>query len=90
MIIGSEINRLSSYKMASTENMISQLKKLSITEPAVAEGSHPDVNVVDLMRNYISQELSKISGVETSLIFPALEWTNTMYRGCLLYTSRCV
>ncbi|CAI4056172.1 hypothetical protein N7582_000527 [Saccharomyces uvarum] len=70
--------------MASTENMISQLKKLSITEPAVAEGSHPDVNVVDLMRNYISQELSKISGVETSLIFPALEWTNTMDRGDLL------
>ncbi|CAI4038202.1 hypothetical protein SMKI_04G5420 [Saccharomyces mikatae IFO 1815] len=70
--------------MASTENMISQLKKLSIAEPAVAKDSHPDVNIVDLMRNYISQELSKISGVDTSLIFPALEWTNTMDRGDLL------
>ncbi|EJS42301.1 YDR341C [Saccharomyces arboricola H-6] len=70
--------------MATTENMISQLKKLSIAEPAVAKDSHPDVNVVDLMRNYISQELNKISGVDTSIIFPALEWTNTMDRGDLL------
>lgn len=70
--------------MASTANMISQLKKLSIAEPAVAKDSHPDVNIVDLMRNYISQELSKISGVDSSLIFPALEWTNTMERGDLL------
>ncbi|KAL3230181.1 hypothetical protein RNJ44_01544 [Nakaseomyces bracarensis] len=61
-----------------------QLKKLSITEPANVEGSHPDVNVVDLMRNYITQELSKISGVEPAQIFPALEWTNTQERGDLL------
>ncbi|CAI4058920.1 hypothetical protein SKDZ_04G5410 [Saccharomyces kudriavzevii ZP591] len=70
--------------MTSTESMISQLKKLSIAEPAVTKDSHPEVNVVDLMRNYISQELSKISGVDPSLIFPALEWTNTMDRGDLL------
>ncbi|CAI4058938.1 arginine--tRNA ligase SKDI_04G5520 [Saccharomyces kudriavzevii IFO 1802] len=70
--------------MTSTESMISQLKKLSIAEPAVTKDSHPDVNVVDLMRNYISQELNKISGVDPSLIFPALEWTNTMDRGDLL------
>lgn len=61
-----------------------QLQKLSIQEPTVAEGSHPDVNIVDLMRNYVTQELSKISGVDPSLIFPALEWTNTLERGDLL------
>ncbi|QLL33145.1 hypothetical protein HG536_0E00550 [Torulaspora globosa] len=61
-----------------------QLQKLSIEEPTVAEGSHPDVNIVDLMRNYVTQELSKISGVDPSLIFPALEWTNTLERGDLL------
>ena len=48
------------------------------------EGSHPDVNVVDLMRNYIAQELAKISGVDAAAIYPALEWTNTLDRGDLL------
>ncbi|KAG0654160.1 hypothetical protein C6P45_003500 [Maudiozyma exigua] len=68
----------------STENITSQLQKLSIGAPAPLEGSYPDVNVVDLMRNYISEELHKISGVDRSLIYPALEWTNTMERGDLL------
>ncbi|GMM58803.1 arginine--tRNA ligase [Maudiozyma humilis] len=68
----------------STENIASQLEKLSINPPAKVEGSFPDVNVVDLMRNYIAEELNKISGVDTSLIFPALEWTNTLERGDLL------
>lgn len=65
-------------------SVIAQLKKMSIQEPTVIEGSHPDTNVVDLLRNYITEELSKISGVEASLIFPALEWTNTLERGDLL------
>ena len=68
----------------STETITSQLQKLSINAPAPLEGSYPDVNVVDLMRNYISEELHKISGVDRSLIYPALEWTNTMERGDLL------
>ncbi|CAG57752.1 uncharacterized protein GVI51_A01947 [Nakaseomyces glabratus] len=65
-------------------SLTAQLKNLSIEEPKALEGSFPEVNVVDLMRNYIAQELSKISGVDAAQIFPALEWTNTMDRGDLL------
>ena len=67
-----------------TENITNQLAKLHIEEPERLEGSFPDVNVVDLIRNYISVELSKISGVDKTLIYPALEWTNTLDRGDLL------
>lgn len=73
----------SSSKM-STENIISLLQTLSIKEPKNVEGSFPDVNVVDVMRNYISDELSQIAGIDASIIFPALEWTNTQERGDLL------
>lgn len=66
------------------QNITTLMDKLSIKTPPSFENSHPDVNVVDLMRNYISDELSKISGVDSSLIFPALEWTNTPDRGDLL------
>ncbi|CCF55989.1 hypothetical protein KAFR_0A05540 [Kazachstania africana CBS 2517] len=65
-------------------SIASLLQNLSISEPSSLEGSFPDVNVVDLMRNYISEELSKISGVDRTLIYPALEWTNTLDRGDLL------
>ncbi|CCK69624.1 arginine--tRNA ligase KNAG_0C05260 [Huiozyma naganishii CBS 8797] len=68
----------------SSANIASQLEKLSISKVPALEGSFPDYNVVDVMRNYIATELSKISGVDSSLIFPALEWTNTMDRGDLL------
>lgn len=80
------ISRATSTLMSapSTNTISAQLQKLSIREPSKAEGSHPEVNVVDLMRNYITEELSKISGVDPSLIFPALEWTNTLERGDLL------
>jgi arginyl-tRNA synthetase len=62
----------------------SKLEKLSLTSPTKFEGSFPDHNTVDLLRNYITEELSKISGVDAKIIFPALEWTNTLDRGDLL------
>jgi len=60
------------------------LAKLSLKEPTKYENSFPEYNTVDLLRNYITEELAKISGVEPNLIFPALEWTNTLDRGDLL------
>ncbi|CDO91841.1 unnamed protein product [Kluyveromyces dobzhanskii CBS 2104] len=65
-------------------SIVSQLQKLSIEEPTKVAGSHPEVNVVDLMRNYISQELAKIAEIPADQIYPALEWTNTLERGDLL------
>ena len=73
------------YRTMSSESVIaSQLEKLSIASPKTFEGSYPDYNTVDLLRNYITEELVKISGVDANLIFPALEWTNTLDRGDLL------
>ncbi|CEP62333.1 arginine--tRNA ligase LALA0_S05e03268g [Lachancea lanzarotensis] len=65
-------------------SITSQLQKMSVKEPEPLEGSFPEQNVVDLMRNYVSAELSKVSGVSADLIYPALEWTNTLDRGDLL------
>lgn len=70
--------------MSSTSFISSKLQNLSLKAPETYEGSYPDYNTVDLLRNYITQELAKISGVEPKLIFEALEWTNTLDRGDLL------
>lgn len=77
-----ELSRLPSIKMSNTFSQ--QLQKLSINDPPVFEGSHPEANVVDLMRNYVAEELSKVSSVDAKQIYPALEWTNTLDRGDLL------
>lgn len=71
-------------KRSMSTGIIEQLKTLSIEEPVKAKDSFPEVNVVDLMRNYITQELAKISDVAADQIYPALEWTNTLERGDLL------
>ncbi|ANB11171.1 arginine--tRNA ligase [Sugiyamaella lignohabitans] len=47
-------------------------------------GSDPVNNPFDLFRSYISEELSKITGVSRDLVYPALEWTNTPDRGDLV------
>lgn len=76
--------RINRNTMASASVVAAQLAKLSIAAPAKFEGSFPDHNAVDVLRNYITEELAKISGVDANIIFPALEWTNTLERGDLL------
>lgn len=53
------------------------------TEPAVA-GSYPDHNVVDVMRNYITNELHSLTGIAKDVIFPALDSPSTLEKGDLL------
>jgi arginyl-tRNA synthetase len=42
---------------------------------------HPHTNPLDLWRVHISNVLSKISGVETSIIYPVVSWTSSLDKG---------
>lgn len=68
-----------------TVNTISDsLAKLGLkSEPAFSQ-SHPDYNVVDVMRNYITNELHSITGISKDVIFPALDSPSTLDKGDLL------
>ena len=46
--------------------------------------SNPESNPVDIFRCYIAEILSKVSGVDSALIYPALEWTNQFDKGDLI------
>ncbi|KAF8466669.1 hypothetical protein BDZ91DRAFT_657693 [Kalaharituber pfeilii] len=46
--------------------------------------SNPGTNPVDIFRCYIADRLSAISGVDKSLVYPALEWTNQFDKGDLI------
>lgn len=69
----------------STDFLSARLEELSISSlPPTMENSYPLSNTVDLYRNYITEELHKLSGVDKSIIFPALEWTTTLDKGDLI------
>lgn len=68
-------------RMASTTDLTARLQKLGISDFPAYPKAQPDLNPVDIFRSYISDELSKISGVDRDLIFPALEYTSNPERG---------
>lgn len=43
--------------------------------------AHPHTNPLDVWRMHISNVLSKITGVETGIIFPLLSWTSSLDKG---------
>ncbi|PSK56744.1 arginine-tRNA ligase [Elsinoe australis] len=45
--------------------------------------AHPDFNPVDVFRLAITDELSKVTGLNKEDIFPTLSWTNTLQKGDL-------
>ncbi|ODV77590.1 arginyl-tRNA synthetase [Suhomyces tanzawaensis NRRL Y-17324] len=62
------------------------LGKLGLSQPdsSAQPLSHPDYNVVDVMRNYITNELHNISEVSKDIIFQALDSPNTLDKGDLI------
>lgn len=45
--------------------------------------SHPNVNVIDIYRNYLTITLHKVTGIDEDIIYPALQWTQTLDKGDL-------
>ncbi|KAG7194246.1 uncharacterized protein KQ657_004966 [Scheffersomyces spartinae] len=71
--------------MSTSVNTIeNSLSKLGLEQPESLPESHPTYNVVDVLRNYISSELSRISGVEKKIIFEALDTPAVLEKGDLI------
>ena len=69
----------------SIESLHEHLQSLNINDPLpVFPDSNPTSNPVDVYRCYISHLLAPITGVDISLVYPALEWTQTLDKGDLI------
>ncbi|RKF57262.1 Arginine--tRNA ligase, cytoplasmic [Erysiphe neolycopersici] len=78
---GSFANR---YQMAETN--ISQLlktKNIAVELPKFSN-CYPEVNVIDIYRAHLTAILGKVTGVDESIIYPALQWTQTLEKGDLI------
>lgn len=71
----------------SSENMstITQgLSQLGLEQPQGTGCSYPQYNVIDVLRNYIADELNKITQVDKEVIFQSLDSPNTLDKGDLI------
>jgi arginyl-tRNA synthetase len=69
----------------SLESLHAQLQALNINdEVPVFPDSNPTSNPVDIFRCVIAHQLAPITGVDIKLVYPALEWTQTLDKGDLI------
>lgn len=72
-------------RLSMSVNTITQsLASLGLKQEPSFEGSNPEYNVVDVMRNYITNELHSITGIAKDIIFVALDSPSTLEKGDLL------
>jgi arginyl-tRNA synthetase len=45
---------------------------------------HPEVNPVDIYRAHLTSILAEVTGVEASIVYPAVQWTQTLEKGDLV------
>ena len=46
-------------------------------------GCYPETNPIDVYRAHIASKLSEVTGVDTSIIYPSVQWTQTLDKGDL-------
>ena len=67
---------------AAIEQLVDQVQGLSLDSLTQKyPNAHPNVNPLGIWRAHISNILSSISGVETSIIFPLISWTQSLDKG---------
>jgi arginyl-tRNA synthetase len=47
-------------------------------------GCHSEVNTVDIYRAHLTSILTKLTGVDAAIVYPALAWTQTLEKGDLV------
>jgi arginyl-tRNA synthetase len=66
-------------------NLSKKLQDLSLATPLPKyPNCYPEVNPVDIYRAHLTEILTKVTGVDASLVYPALQWTQTLEKGDLV------
>lgn len=77
---------LRTYKMAATSSPLAEEhKKLSLTTPLPKyPNCFPEFNPVDIYRAHLTSILTEVTGVDAAVVYPALQWTQTLEKGDLV------
>ncbi|TVY17327.1 Cytoplasmic arginine--tRNA ligase [Lachnellula arida] len=70
---------------AESSPLADKLKSLSLTTPLPKYANcYPEANPVDIYRAHITSILTEVTGVDAAVIYPALQWTQTLEKGDLV------
>jgi hypothetical protein len=61
-----------------------ELNSIGISEVPRQPNTYPELNPVDLYRSHIAELLAPIAGVDTKIVYNALQWTQTLAMGDLV------
>lgn len=67
-----------------SEQLTQKLKTLSVTPLQEYPNCFPDVNPVDIYRSHLTSILTEVTGVDAKIVYPALQWTQTLEKGDLV------
>jgi arginyl-tRNA synthetase len=64
-----------------SEGLTEKLKAMSVSSLQEYPNCFPDVNPVDVYRAHLTSILTGITGVDAKIVYPALQWTQTLEKG---------
>ncbi|GME64141.1 Arginyl-tRNA synthetase protein [Neofusicoccum parvum] len=67
----------------SVDELAATLKSFGLAEVPKAPSTHPELNPFDIYRSHITELLSQASGVDPKIIYPTLQWTQSLEKGDL-------
>ncbi|KAF2091069.1 arginyl-tRNA synthetase [Saccharata proteae CBS 121410] len=65
------------------DQLAETLKNFGINEVPQAPNTHPEINTFDIYRSHITELVAQASGVDPKIIYPVVQWTQTLERGDL-------
>ncbi|KAF2492978.1 arginyl-tRNA synthetase [Lophium mytilinum] len=74
---------VSKAQSASVDDIAETLKQFGLDTVPHAPNTFPALNPFDVYRSHITELLAKASGIDAKIIYPALQWTQTLEKGDL-------
>lgn len=68
----------------SVSTITESLKELGLSQPESLEGTLPEYNAIDVFRNYIADELHRITQVDKSIVIKALDSSKVLEQGDII------
>ena len=66
------------------EMLAGKLNSLRVAPLHIYPNCHPEINPVDIYRAHLTNILADVTGVDAAIIYPALQWTQTLEKGDLV------
>ncbi|QDS69709.1 hypothetical protein FKW77_009837 [Venturia effusa] len=71
----------------SMDELSAQLSAIGIEKIPQQPNTYPALNPVDLYRSHITELLAPVAGVDSKIVYNALQWTNTLEKGDLVLAA---